>query len=440
MPRWAPHAILLGAALLLRLPACWTPAQVVWDEEHFSKFTQGYLSGRYFFDIHPPLGKLVLAAASAPFAGDAAADITFKASTDWPDGYPWALPRIVASVISSLIPWLLFLLVRALGLPDRAAWMAALLALADSALLVTGRLGFIDPFVHVFVLATVVLWLHHVKAEKPAWQWTCLLGAGVAAGCAISSKWTGLAGLGSVLVLAGVEALKTREWKPLPVRLACLAGPAVLVYVSCFAIHFSLLTKSGPGDAFMTAPFVATLQGTPESRRPDAPRAGFTGKFLELNQVMFSANRQDLKHFESSTFWQWPLGVGKVTFWRIGARRMHLVPNFVVWWSGLAAFLATIGWLIWRRGKADPVYRRAALVLLLLHLSSWIPMWGIARALFLYHYFTPMLATLGLAGMWLDLQPRSSGWGVVIVAFVGLLILSPIVYGFAPFVDPGLPP
>jgi len=37
-------------------------------EYHFGKFVNWYLSGTYFFDIHPPLGKLILTAA-ARFGG-----------------------------------------------------------------------------------------------------------------------------------------------------------------------------------------------------------------------------------------------------------------------------------------------------------------------------------------------------------------------------------
>ena len=37
------------------------PAEVIFDEVHFGKFVSGYIRGIYFFDIHPPLAKLLLA-------------------------------------------------------------------------------------------------------------------------------------------------------------------------------------------------------------------------------------------------------------------------------------------------------------------------------------------------------------------------------------------
>jgi dolichyl-phosphate-mannose-protein mannosyltransferase len=50
------------AARAYRLDA---PAAVVFDEVHFGGHAAHYLNRSYFFDVHPPLGKLTLAAAAA---------------------------------------------------------------------------------------------------------------------------------------------------------------------------------------------------------------------------------------------------------------------------------------------------------------------------------------------------------------------------------------
>lgn len=36
------------------------PRETVFDEVHFGKFISGYFNGEYFFDIHPPLAKLLI--------------------------------------------------------------------------------------------------------------------------------------------------------------------------------------------------------------------------------------------------------------------------------------------------------------------------------------------------------------------------------------------
>jgi len=48
-------------AIALRFYRISEPRQVVFDEVHFGGFASHYLKGTYFFDVHPPLGKLIIA-------------------------------------------------------------------------------------------------------------------------------------------------------------------------------------------------------------------------------------------------------------------------------------------------------------------------------------------------------------------------------------------
>jgi len=56
--------ILLAAGLLLHFIFIGQPAEVVFDEVHYGKYINGYLTGEFFYNIHPPLGTLLLTAGS----------------------------------------------------------------------------------------------------------------------------------------------------------------------------------------------------------------------------------------------------------------------------------------------------------------------------------------------------------------------------------------
>ena len=56
-----PFILLIILSFSLHFAFLSYPAQVVFDETHFGKFVAAYFTGQYYFDIHPPLGKLLIA-------------------------------------------------------------------------------------------------------------------------------------------------------------------------------------------------------------------------------------------------------------------------------------------------------------------------------------------------------------------------------------------
>ena len=72
--------IMLVLGIFTRLQWISHPRGIVFDEIHFTKFTNWYVSGKYFLDIHPPLAKLAMAAVMHFWLGTAS--LNFNLSSD----------------------------------------------------------------------------------------------------------------------------------------------------------------------------------------------------------------------------------------------------------------------------------------------------------------------------------------------------------------------
>lgn len=53
--------MLVFLSLATRFYRLHEPDEVVFDEVHFGKFASYYLSRTFFFDVHPPIGKMLIA-------------------------------------------------------------------------------------------------------------------------------------------------------------------------------------------------------------------------------------------------------------------------------------------------------------------------------------------------------------------------------------------
>ena len=125
---------LLLAGLALHFFRLGQPAAIVFDEVHFGSFANAYCcTGEYFFDVHPPHGKL-LAALGMKLDGYNAGQSFATIGTPLANMDPWLL-RLVPALAGSLIPVLVFIILVQLGASGWAGFLAGWAVLFDNALL-----------------------------------------------------------------------------------------------------------------------------------------------------------------------------------------------------------------------------------------------------------------------------------------------------------------
>jgi dolichyl-phosphate-mannose-protein mannosyltransferase len=447
-------ALLTALALLTRLWGLFSPRVVVWDEVHFQRYAGAYFSGRYYVDVHPPLGKLLFAGA-AKLLGISGAALAANE--------PTPSLRLLPALAGALIIPVAWLLLREIGASRRVATMAAALLLLDNALLAESRFIFMDGMLIFFTIAAVALYAA-ARRRSGAAHWRWLVAAAVAAGAAMSTKWTGLSALGLILLAWAVEAFMRRRqrWPWMREALVLVLVP-VAIYMGSFAVHFALLRHSGPGDDWMSPEFQATLQGNPSYEK--SATAPFLKAFADLNHTMGAINARwaTATHEGASRWYTWPIAKHSIGFWsptetgQNPERWIVLFANPIVWWGALvgmgAMILAATLRSSRKAGQASAAarltpYRTPLLFLAAGYLLNFIPFAFIRRPMFLYHYlvamiFSVMLAALGVGALagWTD-DDEDRFWrfpsrrsailyiGVVALAAGLGLYLAPMSYGW----------
>jgi dolichyl-phosphate-mannose-protein mannosyltransferase len=419
----------LGAALhLFRLGE---PRQVVFDEVHFGGFVSAYCgSGEYFFDIHPPHAKLLIAGTAA--LGGYRGDQPFEKLGEPYTRVSPALLRLVPALAGALIPVVLFGLMLQLGASPMAAFLAGLAALFDNSLLVQTRIIALDGVLLLSILGALSCSLAASRSADRLRRTGFALLAGVLAGLAVGSKFTGLVALGLIGLCIAVAFLRRPSWKRL--RLAAshtvwvLSG-ALAVYAGGWYLHFALLTEPGYGYAFGT------------------PTKDFLFDAVKLHRVMFGVNYGlAAPHPDSSPWWGWPLMLGPVFYWSGSKASLYFLGNPVVWWGSTLGLVVVATNLVLLRATdfelrhAEKLWPARLWIPLAGYLMAFLPLVLVPRVLFLYHYLTPLLFALCVVILWLDHVgwTRAGSWArqrwsfhaVMAALVVGFLVMSPFTFAF----------
>jgi dolichyl-phosphate-mannose-protein mannosyltransferase len=377
---WADYALILIGAFSLamgwfaRSYRLGFPRRLIWDEIYFPVFARDYLNGSPFFDLHPPLGKFIIAAGIV-LVGDT------------PVGW-----RVMPALFGcAMIP-----LAAVLGWHYFGGRVAALLlatfVACETMLIVYSRTGLMDGILVFFVLATFLAAVLVRRRGQVPWPMILL-------GLSVAVKWASL----PVALPVGYILWRKGLLKPM---LWTLWVPAI-VYLSVVLIG-QVANPTGAGRAFND-------NGT------------VTNVVNWHRQALVNVSKA-VPNEQASPWWSWPLMTRPVLLYyqNQGAGRVatvFAVGNPLVWWASTGAVIAGIGELWWRVVRKTPIADHPLMPIVLGYACLMLPWVPGTRIPYLYNYLPAYSFAILALVYWLCRLWRYQRWGRwAVVAFAACAV------------------
>jgi dolichyl-phosphate-mannose-protein mannosyltransferase len=419
--------IVIGAAVI-RLVSLGRPTELVFDEIFYARDACWYVFGSEnvcgISDLasrsHPPLGKWLIGSGIAafgyePFGWRVAVAVAGTLSVALVYALTWRLLRVVAGGRGATV----------------GAIAASGLLAVDFLHLVHSRVGMLDAFIAMFVIAAVTFVVldrdrARNRVDTPWWlrltlgrPWMLL--AGICLGAATATKWSGAYVAPAVIGLVVARAIVDQRqrapnggwWPAFTAAFRREALPTVvLLGIVPLAVYVASYTGRMPG-AILALPWQA---GSVWRGIWDHQQA-----MLDFHTTLGG------DHPYQSPPWSWPLLRRPVAYWFSDEggsyREILALGNPLAWWPGLVA-LAVLGIAWWRAHRPmegpEPVILAAAVSTYL----PWVVLSGDRSQTFLW-YFLPtvpfMCLALGVLAAWA--WQRTAG-RIAVVSYAVLIVAS----------------
>lgn len=410
---WVALAVLTGGAALGRLWHLGSPAKVVFDETYYAKDACWYafssaqrcgVSGEQTA-VHPPLGKWLIS-------------LGVKAA-----GYSSFGWRVAAVAAGALSVALVFILGRKLLAATWPAVLAAGLVAIDPLHFVQSRVAMLDIFVVTFGLAAFLFLAFDrdrmargvggpdedsLVARLRLWR----LAAGVMAGAAVASKWSGVLWLAAIVWLTLVWELARRREEGVqhPVRRALAAeGGTILAWLVLAPAAVYALSYAGRLDGVLLA-------------APWSDGSFWRALFdRQLFMYEFHSGLESTHSFQSPP-WSWFLLKRPVSYYFDTTasgdyREIMALGSPFVWWTSLVALLYLAG--SWLRGRSWRAPKGMILAGFSWAYFPWLVLAGDRSAVFLF-YALPSVPFMCLALAWVAAGARRLRGGRAAVAVASL--------------------
>ena len=325
------------------------------DEVYFARTAYEYVHGLPAYEwVHPPLGKLIQAIPIAlmgmtPFA--------------------W---RMAGNICGILMIAVMYVLGKKLFKKRKWAITAALLMMLDTFHFAQSRMGTVDTELVLFSLLAVLFMVNYTQQRKNTKLWKRLLNlffSGLFAGCAIATKWTGLATGLILCIMFFYHLIKTnfgedKKW----------TKDTTIIILCCFLFFIGVPIAIYLASYFLFPNFGVNIQIT-----------NIQALLTQTDGMYTYHSTLTATHPYTSEWYTWPIMWKPVWYYVAeysdGLREtISGIGNPAIWWGACIAMLYVIYAAIRKRDKV-------AFFIILGVVITWLPYLLIGRVMFLYHFF-----------------------------------------------------
>nr|XP_060613879.1 protein O-mannosyl-transferase 2 [Anolis sagrei ordinatus] len=268
---WSPLGLVMSLSFATRFYRLREPPHICWDETHFGKMGSYYINQTFFFDVHPPLGKMLIGLAGYLSGYDGT--FPFQKPGDKYEQHNYIGMRGFCAFLGSCLIPFCYLTVLELSKSLHAAMLTAAFLIFDTGFITLSQYILLDPILMFFLMGAVLSMVKYNSCANrsfsaPWWFWLAMTGINLAG--AMGVKFVGL----FVVLLVGLNTISDL-WELLGdlnlslvtlgkhflARVFCLILLPLALYTALFAVHFAVLNRSGPGDGFFSSGFQSRLIG-----------------------------------------------------------------------------------------------------------------------------------------------------------------------------------